>query len=171
LFHQYDLSLGAGWAILDSGFDWRYLFSIDFQAANNSTLGNYTFGSLWVNGFYFSYYQLVLGTLNVLAQGPGGSLSKSFSLDGTTDNTPYSLGLEPATNFTLTIDSTDFLHWEDGSSLPQRTLNLSEGQVLTVTAYYSTGGGVPASKLALGVALSVLGAAVAGYLYFRKFRR
>jgi len=160
-FHHFALPLGSGQGWEESsGFDWRFLKAIMFRC-----LVAYPWpeGNIWIDEFHFSYYELVLGRLSVLSQVNGQAINGvRFRLDGTYFDTPqYDLGIMPSTDYTLGIDSTNFKQWEDGSPSPIRTINLAEGQNLTVTATYSQAP-PPPPRPSLNLGLILLGLVAVG---------
>jgi hypothetical protein len=159
-FHHYDLNLGpqGSWKILDSAFDWRYIKYIDVQCWTTSgPFGVSNYGSIYIDEMYFSWNEVVLGKLYVKSQPVG----KAFTLDGTSGTTdsdstqPY--GLMPGQNYTLSIDPSAFLQWEDRTKNPNRTINLAQGQQLTVTAYYS---GTPPPPPSMSILPYIVGGAI-----------
>lgn len=158
LFQQLTINLGAGQGWIEQpNFDWRFLKTIEFHnyAAFNWLVGMYEQGRVWIDELHFSYYELVLARLSVLSQVNGQAVSGvRFRLNGTYFETPqYNLGIMPSTDYTIGIDSTHFKQWEDGNPSPIRTINLAEGQNLTVTAIYSEAPAPPPPSLNLGLIL------------------
>jgi len=132
-FHHFALPLGTGqgWAE-SSGFDWRFLKKIMFRC-----LVAYPWpeGSVWIDEFHFSYYELVRPTLAIDSVPQG----KSYTLDGVSGVTPSPpYGLDPGVDYKVYIDPVDFDRWEDGSTANPRTIRLAEGENKVITAYYTT---------------------------------
>jgi hypothetical protein len=169
VFHEFDLPLGptAGWT-MQTGFDWRYISRIHINEDSNGT------ANMYIERLCFSYYQLVLGILNVLAESAAGPIIKQFSVDSGVYVTPaYNLGLMPSVDYTVSIDTVNFREWDDGGTNPQRTVNLNEAQALTIIAYYNTPIPPPPSGYATAAAgVAVFGGLIAAaYLYRDKIKR
>lgn len=135
----FELNMGPSgdFTVVDAGFDWSYIKYVDVGAFTATSWGAHLNGHVWVDEFHFSYYELVLGRLTILSDPPG----KQFLLDGqafVTDGQSHGLGIQPYVDYTVRMDSTDFKAWENGGTSPIRTVNLSEGESLTITAYYVT---------------------------------
>jgi len=123
-----DLAVGpnTGWTE-EVGFDWKHIriILIDCFFANVGV------GSFWVDRIYFSYEQ-VLATLRIESAPTG----KQFEIDGTGGATPSTYQITPNIAYTVSIDSVDFVQWEDESTNPQRSITLTEGETKTIKAYY-----------------------------------
>jgi len=129
-----------GWEDVSGNFDWRFIKAVGFPRWGFLATG--PDGGFYVDELHFSYYELELARLTVLSEPPG----KQFRINGEMLTTPmYNLGILPNVDHTVSMDPTDFQHWENGSTNPQRTINLGEGEELTIIAYYE-GGGPPPGK-------------------------
>lgn len=120
---EYDVGLGTGWTE-DPGFDWSKISQIRITADG--------WGYFWVDRPYFSWF-VALPTLKILSQPTG----KHFSLDEAVSGyTPAQYQINPDVPYTVSIDPSDFVEWENGSTNPVRNITLAEGEVKTITAYY-----------------------------------
>jgi hypothetical protein len=136
--HEYvwNLPITSGWEV-EAGFDWRFIktITLDFEVSAVDT-------AAWIRDPHFVYLEEVLAEL-VVQSNPSG---KSFSIDGVSGTTPSdTLGLEAGVSYTVSIDPADFIRWEDSSTNPARTIQLSEGEAKTIIAYYA---GAPPQNVA-----------------------
>lgn len=161
LFHKYIwyLSSASDW-IMDEGFDWRFIKSFELTID----------GLVWIDEPYFSFYELELARLTILSQINGEILEDvRFRINGIYYRTPqYNLGLMPAVDYTIGIDSTNFKQWENGDPSPIRTINLGEAEELTITAFYTEAPPPPPPPPTLGIAmLSIALVAVIGIIIYQ----
>jgi len=120
---EYDVGPGTGWSE-DAGFDWSNISQIRITADG--------WGPFWVDRIYFSWV-VSLPTLKILSQ-PSG---KQFNIDEAVSGaTPAQYQVTPDTPYTVSIEPSGFVEWENGSINPVRNVTLAEGEVKTITAYY-----------------------------------
>jgi hypothetical protein len=127
VFEYFDLPLGpgAGW-IEDAGFNWRFVKAIAFPR------WGYLYKYLWIDALHFAYYEVIPAKLTVLSV-PSG---KNFKIDTVFLTTPQTLSLTPNVDYEVSMEPTNFNHWENDDPRPTRTFRLAEGQEYTATAYY-----------------------------------
>jgi hypothetical protein len=160
VFEYFDLPLGpgAGWTE-DAGFNWRFVKAIAFPR------WGYLYKYLWIDSLHFAYYEVVAAKLTILSQ-PSG---KNFKIDTVFLTTPQTLSVTPNVDYEVSMEPTNFDHWENGDTKPVRTFRLAEGQEYTATAYYKEG--PPPVSWVLPVFLGLCGIFIVGsIIIYRKVK-
>lgn len=128
---EFDIDPNAPWDQVDSGFDFSRIKGFLIDAGPSAD------GKQWVDVPYFSYGEVVEGTL-VIESTPTGK-SGTFTDTGGSYQfiTPSQVTRLVGTPCVISMDPLDFEHWEDGSTNPERAMVIQEGTT-KITATYTT---------------------------------
>lgn len=161
----FNLGPGMGWDE-EAGFNWRLIKAVELWLITTTKAGGRRGeGSIWVDKLHFSYYEVVPAKLTILSV-PSG---KNFKIDTAFMTTPQTLSITPNMTYEVSMEPTNFDHWENGDRSPVRTFTLAEGQEYTATAYYKEVPPPPPVSLTLPALLGLCGIfIVAGIIIYRK---
>lgn len=157
-----------GW-IKSSNFDWTNVAKVAIVGDRaNVVVPPAPPGAINVDAVKFTY-ESVKPVLRIISNPKG----RHFNIDGAGGYTPLEFGLDPNVLYTVKMDATGFLKWEDETTNPSRNIMLVEGESKTIEAIYEGATPPDGNGFDLLSSVAVIGAVVGvgGVLYYLWRRR